>query len=53
MALESLGSGMLGDVAVRRKAATSEAVAEADTYQWTVVFLSKVGQRSKDIPNTC
>ena len=41
-ALEGLGSGMLGTLAVRRKAVASETVAQADTFQWTVVFLSKV-----------
>lgn len=33
---------MLGDVAVRRKAAASETVTQADSFRWTVVFLSKV-----------
>lgn len=41
-ALEGLGSGMLGTLTVRRKAVASETVAQADTFQWTVVFLSKV-----------
>lgn len=42
VALEGLGSRMLGDVAVRRKAVASDTVAQADAFQWTVVFLSKV-----------
>lgn len=37
-----MGSGMLGDVSVRRKVVTSAAIAQADAFQWTVIFLSKV-----------
>ena len=37
---------MLGSVTVRRKAVASEMVTQADTFQWTVVFLSKVGMFS-------
>lgn len=33
---------MLGSITVRRKAVASETVAQADTFQWTIVFLSKV-----------
>lgn len=42
VALEGLGSGMLGEMAVRRKVVASETVTQADALQWTVVFLSKV-----------
>lgn len=34
---------MLGDLAVWRKAVTSQAVTQADAFQWIVVFISKVG----------
>lgn len=44
-ALEGLGSGMLGDIAVRRKAVASETVTQADSFQWTVVFLTEVHQQ--------
>lgn len=46
VALEGLGSGMLGDVSVRRKVVSSAAIAGVDSIEWTVVFLSKLGGSS-------
>ena len=43
VALEGLGSGILGDVAVRRKVVTSAPIAGVDSFEWTVVFLSNLG----------